>query len=329
MKVVGLVESRDHVSCRYRLRAFEPYLKRQGWELELAPIPRGPLDRLRLFRRHRDADVVILQRRLLHPVHLRLLRRSARRLIYDFDDALLYRDSYARKGPHSRRRAARFRRTVAAADLIIAGNAFLAEQAARFCDAGKVALVPTCIQTDLYPVRAERPARTGLELVWIGSSSTLQVIEQCGPLLEAVGRAVPGLRLRVICDRFPRFDAIPVIPCPWSAEREAGWLAEADAGFSWIPDDVWSRGKCGLKVLQYMAAGLPVVANPVGVHRELVEDRSSGSLVDREAEWVEAVRFLAADPPRRLAMGRRGRQIVEERYSVSRWAPVLERLLAL
>ena len=76
-----------------------------------------------------------------------------------------------------------------------------------------------------------------------------------------------------------------------------------------------------------MAAGLPVVANPVGVHAEMVEHRASGFLADGAAEWVEAVRALAGDPDLRMTMGRRGRQIVEERYSVSRWAPVLERLL--
>ena len=327
MKLVGLVESPEHVSCRYRVRAFEPELRRRGWDLALEAIPPGALARPRLLRRQRGADVILLQRRLLHPLHLRLLRGAARRLIYDFDDAVLYRDSYSPKGPHSRRRAARFRRTVRAADAVIAGNGFLAAEAARFCDARKVVVVPTCIDAGAYPVR-ERPARRdGLELVWIGSSSTLQGLERCGPLLEAIGEAVAGLRLRVICDRFPRLGAIPVIPCPWSAEAEAGYLAEADVGFSWMPDDVWSRGKCGLKVLQYMAAGLPVVANPVGVHTEMVEHRASGFLADGPADWVEAVRALAGDPGLRVTMGRRGRQIAEERYGLPRWAPVLDRWL--
>jgi glycosyltransferase involved in cell wall biosynthesis len=328
MKVVGLVESLEHVSCRYRVRAFEPELRRRGWDLALEAIPPGALARPRLLRRHRAADVILLQRRLLHPVHLRLLRGTARRLVYDFDDAVLYRDSHSPKGLRSRRRAARFRRTVAAADAVIAGNGFLAAQAARFCDGRKVFVVPTCIDATAYPLRAQPPGRAGLDLVWIGSASTLQGLKRAGPLLDAIGRAVPGVRLRVICDRFPQFEAMPVFPCRWSAEDEIGWLAEAHVGISWHPDDVWSRGKCGLKVLQYMAAGLPVVANPVGVHTEMVEHHASGFLAEGAAEWVEAVRALAGNPELRMTLGRRGRQIVEERYNVSRWAPALDRLLS-
>ena len=106
-----------------------------------------------------------------------------------------------------------------------------------------------------------------VELVWIGSASTLQGLEQARPIWEAVAEAVPGLRLRVICDRFPDSFPLPIVPVAWNEETEAHEIAAGQIGISWIPDDLWSRGKCGLKVLQYQAAGLPVVANPVGAHR--------------------------------------------------------------
>jgi glycosyltransferase involved in cell wall biosynthesis len=107
-------------------------------------------------------------------------------------------------------------------------------------------------------------------------------------------------------------------------------LAAADIGISWVPDDDWSRGKCGLKVLQYMAAGLPVVANPVGVHAEMVRHGETGFLAQTPAQWVEAMNCLVHDPPLRRRMGQAGRQRVEEVFSVSigarRWLVLLDGL---
>jgi hypothetical protein len=125
--------------------------------------------------------------------------------------------------------------------------------------------------------------------------------------------------LRLICDRFPDFTPLPVVAIPWSAATEASALAAGDVGVSWIPDDVWSRGKCGLKILQYQASGLPVMANSVGVHPALIEHGRTGFLVDSDDEWVEAVRALAADPSRRQRMGAAARAAVASAYSVAAW----------
>src|SRR5262249_53754016 len=134
-------------------------------------------------------------------------------------------------------------------------------------------------------------------------------------------------RLKVVCDSFPQFERLPVAPIIWSEATEAHELARADIGISWLPDDLWSRGKCGLKILQYMAAGLPVVTNSIGVHGDMVEHGRSGFLVEPKSDWIEAITTLAADPDLRRSMGRRGRQIVEEKFSVACWAPVVDQIL--
>src|SRR5207249_9771653 len=118
-------------------------------------------------------------------------------------------------------------------------------------------------------------------------------------------------RLKLICDRFLKFANLPVTRCRWSGEDEAGDLATADIGISWLPDDAWSRGKCGLKVLQYMAAGLPVVANPVGVQAELVRDGETGFLVRTPEQWQQAIGRLTHDPQLRQRLGQAGRRRVE------------------
>ena len=139
--------------------------------------------------------------------------------------------------------------------------------------------------------------------------------------LAAASQRSPGLELRVICDRFPRLAGVRVVGRRWSSATEAAQLAECDVGISWLPDDPWSRGKCGLKVLQYMAAGLPVVANPVAMNRQMVVHGRTGLLVNTPEEWASAIRRLATDPPLRQRMGAAGRELVERQYSVPRWGP--------
>jgi glycosyltransferase involved in cell wall biosynthesis len=325
--LTALVDSPEHVCCRYRVTAFRPFLERAGHALELRPWPRSWWGRLRLPGELRHADAVLVQRRLLPGWQLALLRRACRALLFDFDDAVYLRDSYSPRGLHSPGRLRRFAGIVRAADAVVAGNDFLRAAALRWTRPGRVHVVPTCVDPGRYPLAEHTRSGEGVQLVWIGSSSTLRGLEAVRPLLEEVGRRCPGLRLKLVCDRFLELQHLPVLPRPWSEAGEAAELASADVGISWVPDDPWSRGKCGLKVLQYMAAGLPVVANPVGVQPDLVRPGVTGFLADTAAGWAEAVGRLARDPGLRRRMGAAGRRVVEGEYSVgagaARWLALL------
>jgi glycosyltransferase involved in cell wall biosynthesis len=345
MHWIGIVEHPQHVCCRYRLAAFRPFFEQAGHTLELVTLPCHWWSRVSFFQRLRGANVIV-QRRLLAGWQRVLLRRAARRLLFDFDDAVFLRDSYAAKGLHDRRRLRRFAGMVRCADAVIAGNAFLAEQAARWTRAERVHVIPTCVDPKHYsPVgaasRAALMVRLGspdlladarqhgesVDLVWVGSSSTLRGLHAIAPLLEEIGRSVPGARLKLLCDRFLTLRELPVLPVPWTEANEAEEIAAADIGISWLPDDEWSRGKCGLKVLQYLAAGLPVIANAVGVQIEMVQHGETGFLAETPRQWIEAVRRLADDAELRRRMGRAGRRLVETRYSVAAGATSWLRLL--
>jgi glycosyltransferase involved in cell wall biosynthesis len=317
MRLVALVESPEHVCCRYRLSAFGPGLEKAGHQLELRAWPNRWWSRLRLTRELRGADVVILQRKLLPLWQLYLLRLKAPRLVFDFDDAVFLRDSYSPKGLHSTRRLHRFTATVETVDLTVAGNKFLAEAASRWNTHGQVQVIPTCIDPTGYPLAEHRSSGREVELVWVGSSSTLQGLEVARPMLEEVGRRVPGAYLKLVCDRSIELKDLRVVFCPWSEEGEAAAIAAGDIGISWLPDDLWSRGKCGLKVLQYMAAGLPVVANPVGVQADLVRPGETGFLAQTPQEWVDSIVRLAADPDLRRRLGADGRRRVETDFAVT------------
>ena len=320
MNALALVDAPEHVCCRYRVRAFEPALLRAGISLRVEALATGLAARLAQLVGADRFDAVLLQRKLLPDWQIDILRWRARRLIFDFDDAVLYRDSYDPRGPHCRSRLRRFRKTVRAADLVLAGNDFLAakaQEAGACCQ--QIRVQPTCVDTTLYTPcsNAERP---GLDLVWIGSSSTLQGLELQRTLWGRIGRAAPMSRLRIISDRFPSLEGISVENVPWAEATEARELARGDTGISWVPDDLWSRGKCGLKILQYQAAGLPVVANPVGVHRLMIEPGKTGYLPESAEEWVDAIRELAESRALRRRMGEAARASVETRYSVAEWS---------
>ncbi|MCZ2343767.1 MAG: glycosyltransferase family 4 protein [Bacteroidales bacterium] len=329
MDVVALVSSPDHVCCRYRLEAFRPALETAGHTLTYQTLPRNLFARLPSYRHLRSADVVIVQRKLLPPTEVNLLRRYAKRVVFDYDDAVWFRDSYSPKGFFSRRRTARFRAIAQVADLMVAGNAVLAAEGRRHAIPGRVVTVPTCVEPSFYPV-AVHSLKPSLTLVWVGSSSTLRGLERFRSTLEAIGQAVPGVRLKLVCDQFLQFQHLPVDPVPWSALTEAGEIAAADIGIGWVPDDPWSRGKCGLKVLQYQAAGLPVIANPVGVQADFVRDGVTGFRAETTEEWIAAVRKLAEDAALRQRLGQAGRTQVLDKYSVAvggtMWVELLQRL---
>lgn len=321
MKVLALTEGPNHVCFRYRIEAFAEALAERGWTLESLPLDPRTFARSRQLHAARDADVVILQRKFLPLWQLRMLRKLSRVLVYDFDDAVFLRDSYSRKRSTSLARVAHFWATLYAADAVIAGNSWLCEKAAEYVSAAKIHLIPTCVDPRLYP-QARHEERGGpVRLVWIGQHSTLPSLYCAQAHLAAAAQRLTEMELRVICNQFPHLDGVRVVPRQWSAAGEAAELAACDIGISWLPNDTWSLGKCGLKVLQYMAAGLPVVANPVGMNEEMVLHGQTGYLAETPEEWARAICRLAHDPQLRHRMGQAARAYVAARFSVECWAP--------
>lgn len=328
MRVLALVEGVDHVCSRYRIEAFASALVQEGSYLTVEPLAASTWGRLRQFQSAGRAELVILQRKLLPLWQLCMLRRSARRLVFDFDDALWQRDSFSPRGQASNRRLVRFWATLQAADAVFAGNAHLRDRAAAYVEVERVHLVPTCVEPERY--EPARSVRRGAEarLTWIGSASMLASLDRARAELAEVAARLPGVELHLICDRAIDLPGMRVELHPWSSASEAADLARADIGLSWLVDDAWSSGKCGLKTLQYMAAGLPVVGNPVGMNLQLIQPGRTGLLASTPQEWAEAIARLADDPALRRRMGQAGRERVEAEFNVAAWGPRWARLLA-
>ena len=308
-RLLFVSKGENSASTRYRALQFFPLWRAAGFEPAHVTASGGLGPTLAMLRQAQRADVVVVLRKTFPAPLLRLLRRASRRLVFDFDDAI-FRNS---DGTPSRTRQARFAAMARACDHVLAGNAFLARHAAALNPA--VTVVPTCVDAARYRVAAEKPADT-LDLVWIGSHSTRKYLAEAMPWLAAAAERLPRLRLKIVADFDLPGRGVATLPIPWRAETEAGELAAAHIGIAPMRDDDWSRGKCALKVLQYMAAGLPVVSSDAGANAEVIVEGETGFLVATPDEWIERIEWLAGDAELRRHLGEAGRRRVEADYSV-------------
>ena len=187
MNLVALVHSDLHVCVRYRLLAFRDVLKSAGYSLILQELPRAALDRMRMYRTTGDVDAVILQRNLLSLPELFVLRLSAKRLIFDFDDAIWMRDSYNPRGFYSSKQDYRFRFLMRSVNAVVAGNGYLADKARQCSRRASVVTIPTCVNPMKYSLAAhDSPVWTSSSFVFCPSSSF--ILYKGGPVWPGTAR---------------------------------------------------------------------------------------------------------------------------------------------
>lgn len=312
--------------ARHRVRALAPHLAAAGFDdVAVREIPDRVVARLALFRTLRDADVVLLLRKLFTWGELRALRASARRLVYDLDDAVMFRDPF-RGRPVSNVRRRRFRHTCRVADLVTAGNDYLLALAAEDAPETRRVLAPTPIDTERY---APGPSpHAGFRVGWIGSRATRGYLDVVVPALRDVAEVRPVTTIAVMADVAPsQLEGLPVEFTPWSEAGEVPFLRSLDVGLMPLTDDPFSRGKCGFKLLQYMACGVPAVASPVGVNVAICEDGRAGSLAATPGDWAPSILALGSASVAR-DQAARARASVEERWSARVLGPRFAEALA-
>jgi glycosyltransferase involved in cell wall biosynthesis len=327
-QLLVLTRDRDNSAFRQRIEPYLEPLAARGIRSEVVELAGCPWTRRSQMLDARRFDGVLLHRKSLSWLDARWLAH-ARRLIYDFDDAVMFQARAPERVHRGRMR--RFTRTVQLADLVIAGSPVLAAHA-DMAGAWQSEVVPTGLDARRFAPKENYGKAGAARLVWIGSASTLKQIEPFRAALDAVGRAVPGATLRIIADAELHLDGLRVENLPWSLEAEGRLLAECNIGIAPLPDTPFTRGKCGFKVLQYMAAGLPVVASPVGVNADYVRPEETGLHAATAEDWAAAVGRLADDPALRERMGRAARERVLREFDFAVLAPevcdLIERTLA-
>ncbi|MFH1176954.1 MAG: glycosyltransferase family 4 protein [Acidobacteriota bacterium] len=318
-------------SFGHRLRPVVEVLEQRGWRCEVANLA-GERHLARLVSRRHEigaSHVVVISKIKIGPPESWLLRRLARRIVFDCDDAVWVRKPRRLGAPPGRSwwERLRFASTCRIADLVIAGNDTVAAEAARF--ARWVELVETPVDVDSYP---EQPpaGREGHTVVWIGMPGNLFYLDLIRPVLAKLAKEFTSLRLRVVCSRFPDWPEVAIERVPWSEGVEVEALMTAGIGIMPLTDEAWSRGKGAFKLKQYMAAHLPCVASPVGVNNRVIRHGETGFLAATSEEWKHSLRALLASAPTRDAMGRAGRALVLEHYdcrvTARRVADLLETL---
>lgn len=335
-------------ATRQRLLQFGDYFRQEGIELAVSPLFSNTyLDRLYADDRRslhsvlqaywsrladliaaRDAQFLWVYAELfpyLPGWSERVVKALGVPVIYDFDDAFFHQ--YDRhSNPAIRRLLGRkLEPALKSASLAVCGNRYLADYAGRFCR--RTEIVPTVVDTSVFAPSAVREIANKVTTVgWIGSPSTWKYVLPFVPLLQSLA-GQENLRISAVGAGYggPRPRGFEFRA--WTEEDEVALIQEMDIGIMPLPDEPWARGKCGYKLIQYMACGLPVIASPVGVNSEIVEHGVNGFLAESEREWADAIRRLAADPQLRRSMGMAGRKTVERRYSLSVQGPRLARMV--
>lgn len=346
MRLLAIVPSLYDTSPgqRFRLEQWEPLLRAKGVDITYEPfedealhallykpgnmpsklrlISKAFARRMTLMRRLRDYDAVYVFREaalLGPPIFERIIHRSGVPFIFDFDDAIFVPYKSPSNGYLSYLKFPAKTRTICRlAAHVIAGNPYLANYARQTND--RVSIVPTTIDTEKYEV-VRREKGEGVPVIgWSGSFSTLQHLDTLRGALQRLARQ-EQFRLRVIGTPDYRFEGVEVEALPWRSETEVVDLRTIDIGVMPLPDEQWSRGKCGLKALQYMALGIPTICSPVGVNSDIINDSVNGMLASTEDEWVAKMTELLRNPHLRMKLGAAGRAIVEAKYSAVAQAP--------
>jgi glycosyltransferase involved in cell wall biosynthesis len=326
----------QRASSRVRVYEYLAHLEQAGWQCRVLPFPEKLTFLstvqyvLGVVRLSIWADVVVMQKLVLQPAFVRLVKRFAKHIIFDFDDAI-----YTPPDPQAhdeqtrsfyRVRKERLNYTLQSVRRVIVGSHYLAAYARQHQPC--VDIIPSSIDIEQYTVKRERTEAFPITIGWIGSPENLADLKPIQQAMHKISERYHGtVVFKVVSSEPPTFDGTPIEFEQWSLEGEQKFLHSFDIGIMPLRDTERSRGRCAFKALQYMAIGLPVVASPVGTACEVVEHGITGFLADTPEAWEASLVQLIEDPHLRLRLGSAGRAKVQAQYSIQSNALLLEQSL--
>lgn len=323
-------------SSRLRMLQFVPALQSEGFDVDVAPllddgyvsdlyagsvsgwkVARAYLRRMRLLWKFKKYDVVWVEKELFPWLPAWFEARwfsNNVAVVADYDDALFHRYDQHRIGLVRWLLGRKIDSVMRRADVVTAGNNYLA---ARANDAGArhVEWLPTVVDLDRYTTPKPKVKKDVVVIGWIGSPATAHYLLQLTPVLVELAKN-QAIRCVAIGARSDQVKGTPFEALPWSENEEVAELSGLDVGIMPLLDEPWERGKCGYKLIQYMACGLPVVASPVGVNVDIVRQGETGELASSIADWASSLARLVGDADLRQQMGAAGRRRVEETFSL-------------
>ncbi|MEX2512913.1 MAG: glycosyltransferase family 4 protein [Cyclobacteriaceae bacterium] len=262
-------------------------------------------------------DKVIVEKELFPylPAFAEWLLAKTKGYTVDYDDAVFHNYDLGKYPVVKRFLPNKIDRTMKMAELVTVGNVYLKERALA-AGSNRIVMLPTVIDPDRYPMKMHQD-KPIVSIGWIGSPSSLRYLEGILPVIEQLQRKFKIILVQVNGNKQVKFSG-PTEKIPWTEAGEAAAILKMDIGIMPLPDDPWERGKCAYKLIQYMACGLPVVASPVGMNKEVVQHGVNGFLAQSEEEWIEALSKLIQDWKLRKSFGEKGHQLVMEKYTLER-----------
>lgn len=317
-RLLILANGLHEASCRFRFGQYLPYLRAQNIAVDVVDLAVSTEERRKIFASAANYDSVLLHRVLLRWRDFAVFRRHVKNYVFDFDDAIMMRDS-SRRNRHSWQRLMRFRRMTQNAQNVVAGNNYLGVWARKFNS--QVEVIPTSIELKDYAIEYSNAPKDTLTIGWIGTKSNLMYLQTVVPALSRVAQKFPNAQLKIVADDFLDVPQMRVEKKLWKLEDEVCDVQSFDIGIMPLPDDEWTRGKCALKILQSFAASVPVACSPVGANLDVVENGANGFFATSENEWATRLEELLRDAILRRKMGADGRRKVEIEYSIEANAP--------
>lgn len=254
-------------------------------------------------------DACIIQKRLLTRLEILILRKIAKKIIFDFDDAV-WTDQKESSFPGSGKKWNQFQYTTSAVDLVIAGNKYLADAIGR--NIPKF-ISPTPIDTHIYSPKKTYDSASEPIIGWMGTSSYIPGTESAIRILRTISKR----KIRIISNASPEERLLNDVEfIRWSPENELSQLQDISIGIMPLPDDGYTRGKCGFKLLQYMSCKVVPIASAIGFNREVITHGVDGFLVENENQWAEYAKLLINDEKLRRKMANSARNTVESRFDI-------------
>ncbi len=287
-----------------------------GIATQLFLVMQGGLRRMIHIVQSISADFVIIHREATPigpPVFEWILIKGMRKkVIYDFDDAIWQTDANESSVSKILRWRSKVKWICKNSWKITAGNQYLADFASTYNS--HVILIPTVVDTCYF-----RPFphihREHVVIGWTGTHSTLKYLESIIPVLSAIQQNTPIL-LNIIANQDPGYLDVKYKFISWTEENEVNDLQDIDIGLMPLPDDEWTKGKCGFKIIQYGSVSVPVIASPVGVNSAIIQHGYNGYLASTQGEWKECLLSLISDASLRRYIGQNLRKTIENQYSV-------------
>lgn len=321
-------------TSRYRFYQYLAYLRKEGFNITINPlldntyiqnlysgqqpdifkIARAYAQRIFLLLKSNYYDLIWLEKEAFPWLPQKLesiLFRSKIPYIVDYDDAWFHRYDLHSSQLVRRFLSKKIDAVMRRAALVIVGNDYLAERA-RIAGARWVEILPTVIDLERYPISSP-PENEIFTIGWIGSPLTSRYLKEIQPALQEICKD-GTVRVVAIGAGALELEGVPLEIQPWSEATEVKQIQQFDIGIMPLPDTPWERGKCGLKLIQYMACARPVVCSPVGINKKLVKQGINGFQASNMKEWVNSFQILKNNPSLRWSMGKMGRVIVEEKY---------------